>query len=119
MSASYRVNFQISCTEDLRQGFQLTDKSGAPVDLTGAALRMGIEVASAPTAFEVSTGNGRIVLDAASSGRFSIAIPAADIATLGQGVHAHDLLVTFATGHVHRVWQGALTLDRGIARAMP
>ena len=116
MSATYRVNFQIANTEDLRQSFALTDSDAVPIDLTGAQLRMGLEIVPGQSALEASTANGRIVVAAATVGQFVLAIPAASLHPLGPGVYQHDLIVTLASGHIHRVWTGALTLQRGVTQ---
>lgn len=114
MSAFYRVDFQASNNEDLRQAFVLTDAVGAPLDITGAAMRMAIETAAGDDALEVTTANGRIIVTDASAGRFDLAIPAASMRTLGEGAYRHDLLLE-AAGSVRRVWSGTLTLGQGVA----
>lgn len=118
MAAFYRVTFETANNEDLRQAFALTDDSGAPLDLTGAQLRMGIDPVpgpdTGPPVIEASLGNGRIVLASATAGQFTIAIPAAVMRTVSPGSYRHDLVVTLASGETHRVWAGALTLQAGV-----
>lgn len=114
MSAYYRVDFQASNNEDLRQGFILTDNAGAPLDITGAGLRMGIETSTGLDILEASTTNGRIAIVDAPAGRFDLAIPAAIMATLREGAYRHDLLLE-STGTIRRVWTGTLTLGQGVA----
>lgn len=114
MAAFYRVDFQASNNEDLRQGFVLTDTAGTPLDITGAVLRMGIETTAGRDVLEASTANGRILITDAPAGRFDLAIPAALLATLHEGAYRHDLLLNNA-GTVRRVWAGTLTLGQGVA----
>jgi hypothetical protein len=119
MAAFYRVTFDTANNEDLRQAFALSDETGTPVDLTGAQLKMGIDPipASGPVtpALEASLGNGRIVLANPAAGEFAIAIPAAIMRTMSPGSYRHDLVVTLASGDVHRIWAGSLTLQQGVA----
>ena len=114
MAAHYRVDLRAANNEDLRQAFALSDQTPAPLDLTGASLRMTAELLSDWTTFEISTGNGRITLANAAAGQFEISVPAAVMRTLSPGSYRHDLLLTMASGAVHRVWSGALTLERGV-----
>jgi hypothetical protein len=114
MSAFYRVDFQSSNNEDLRQAFVLTDEAGTPIDITGAALRMGVETAAGRDALEATTANGRIVVSDAPAGRFDLAIPAAVMRTLAEGAYRHDLVLE-SGGTTRRVWAGTLTLGQGVA----
>ena len=115
MSAFYRISFELANSEDLRQSFAMTDASGAPLDLTGAALTMGLETAAGAGALVASTANGRIALVNAAAGQFELRIPASVMRTLTPGSYQHDLLLTFPTGAVRRVWAGPLMLVRGVA----
>ena len=113
MSAYYRVDFQVSNTEDLRQQFELTDTAGTPVDLTGASLRMDIASMSGADALQASSANGRIAISDAAAGRFEVAIPAADVRGLLPGTYRHDLLLSHADS-VRRVWSGTISLSQGV-----
>ena len=114
MAAFYRVNFQSATNEDLRQAFKLTDSDGVPVNLTGAALRMELDNLANSDVVDASTANGRIVFTNASAGEFSLAVPAAVMSAISPGVYRHDLLLTRGDGSVQRVWEGTLTLNRGV-----
>jgi hypothetical protein len=123
MAAFYRVSFDTANNEDLRQSFALSDETGIPINLTGAQLNMGIDPipalgpasGAATPALEASVGNGRIVLANPTAGQFAIAIPAAVMRTMSPGSYRHDLILTLASGEVHRVWAGSLTLQQGVA----
>lgn len=115
MSAYFRVDFQSSNNEDLRQAFQLTDQAGAPLDITGAVLRMGLETAGGRDALEATTVNGRIAIIEATAGRFDLAIPASVMRTLPEGAYRHDLIIDSA-GSIRRVWTGTLTLSQGVSQ---
>jgi hypothetical protein len=114
MSAYFRVDFQSANKEDLRQVFQLTDQNGAPLDIAGATLRMGIETASGRDVLKVTTSNGRIVVIDGVAGRFDLTVPAAVMRLLPEGAYRHDLVIESA-GTVRRVWTGTLTLSQGVS----
>ena len=113
MATLYRVNMQMADNEDLRQAFALTDQTGAAVDLTGAVLRMDIEPPNGIDALEISTANGRILTADPTLGQFEIQVPASLMRTIPEGVYRHDLILT-RTGHAVRIWDGVLTLSRGV-----
>jgi len=115
MSACYRVTFKAATNADLRQGFQVTDDDGAPIDLTGADLRMDVEERPGVDVLEASSANGMIAVTAPATGHFELAVPAAVMGGLAPGVYQHDLVATLANGHVHRIWAGTLTLARGVS----
>ena len=113
MSALYRVNFQMANNEDLRQAFAVTNSTQAPVDLTGADLRMDVETAHKTDALVLSIANGRIVVTAPASGQFQLVVPASTMSTLADGVYQHDLLLQ-QSGTLRRLWTGTLNLSRGV-----
>ncbi len=114
MAAFYRVNFQSATNADLRQAFKLTDSNGGAVSLTGATMRMELDSLAGGDVIEASSANGRIVVTNAVLGEFSLAVPAAAMSALAPGVYQHDLLLTRTDGSVQRVWEGTLTLNRGV-----
>ena len=113
MTTFYRVNIHMANNEDMRQGFALTDTAGVPVDLSSASLKMDIETPADTDAIEISTGNGRIELTAPQQGQFEIQVPASLMRTIPEGVYRHDLLLDHAGG-IRRIWEGSLTLSRGV-----
>ncbi len=115
MAAFYQVNIQMANNEELRQNFALADDLDAPVDLTGAVLRMDIENLDGNSLISLSTGNGSISILNAALGQFEIFVPASQMATYNAGVYRHDLLLSL-TSHVQRVWEGTLTLSQGITQ---
>lgn len=116
MTAYYRVNFTVANNEDLRQSFVLSDTGQVPIDLTGADLRMAVSAASGAAALAASIGNGRIVVHDAPAGRFELVLPSAALTPLQPGVYRHDLVLTNAAGHMHRIWSGGLTLEQGVTQ---
>jgi hypothetical protein len=115
MTAPYRVNIDIATNEDLRQPFALTDGVDQPIDITGATIEMEIEQIDGPDRLELTTANTRIVVLDAAAGEFEIAVPAAVIVVLTPGVYRHDLVLKQA-GRAQRIFEGTLTLSRGVTR---
>jgi hypothetical protein len=114
MSAYYKIDFTASTNADLRQAFAARDANDAPINLNGAELKMDIEDASNNDVLEISSSNGRINITDATAGEFELIIPAADMGTLSAGVYNHDLILTLANNHIHRIWKGTLDLHRGV-----
>lgn len=112
MATSFRLHLTVATNEDFRHAFSLADDTGTAVDLTGAALAMDV-AKDETTVLSLSTANGRIAIVDAPAGTFELAVPRATLATLSPQVYRHDLLLTQA-GETHRIWDGALTLERGV-----
>jgi hypothetical protein len=113
MAALYRVTFEVASNEDLRQAFALAADNGQPVDLTGGDLRMSLHGGETQATLALSLANGRITIVNATAGQFALAVAAADLAALPEGVYRHDLVLTLA-GTRRRIWSGTLALARGI-----
>ena len=110
MTAYYHVNFTCADNEDLRQAFQLTDGSGAPVDLSGAQLRMRIDTVPP---IDATTANSRVMINGPTAGAFEIGIPASVMRQQKPGVYAHDLLLILGS-NTTRLWTGSVALDHGV-----
>lgn len=115
MATTYRVDFTLANTEDLRQGFALADQAATPIDLTGTSLLMTMRHIDSSVSSEISTANGRITLSDARSGCFELLVPAATMRTFEPGSYRHDLLMTSADGATQRVWSGTVTLEAGVS----
>jgi len=90
------LRFKLRNNADWRQPFMLPT-----TDLTGAALRMRLGT------LELSTSNGRIVIDDPTVGAFSFVVPAPDLCTVQPGHYRVDLLV-FQPGKVKAVFTGSI-----------
>ena len=75
----------------------MTQANGAPVDLTGAAVRLFVRNARGDLALSATTGNGLIWLDA-EAGRIDLAVPYAATENLAPGTYRFDVEVTLANG---------------------
>lgn len=112
MTALYRVDFEVPNNEDFRYAFALTDEAGAPVNLAGAAFRMDVEARSGADVLSLTTANRKVALDAAT-GRIDLIVPAADMATLRESYHTHDMLMTLG-GQTTRLWVGGFNIIQGV-----
>ena len=113
MSALYVVNFQTAINEDWREPFSLTGADGA-TDLTGVSMAMDVKASSGAVVLSLSTANGRLVIEDALAGQFSVRVPVAVMATVAPGASKHDLVLTFAGGEVRRLWYGEITVLAGV-----
>jgi hypothetical protein len=114
MPARYRIdNWSVSQKEDIAESFRLTDdqKPPQPFDLTGAV--MVFKAKQGATVIEASTTNGRITIDDAAAGEWSILIPKSVLAGSPAGNYTHDLLITTG-GVTSEFWIGSLTLRPGV-----
>ena len=75
-------------------------------DLTRATLRMRLGT------IDLSTSNGRIIIDDATKGAFSFVVPAADLGTVQPGHYRVELLV-FQPGNVKTVLTGSIAVAAG------
>lgn len=86
----------------------IQDESGAPVDLTGASVRLHVRDAAGVKVAEASTADGRLVITPLQ-GRIDMTIPAAAMA-IAPGSYRFDLELTSAGGEVRTVEQATLVV---------
>jgi hypothetical protein len=96
-----KLNLKLCNNADWRQPFMLPT-----TDLTRATLRMRLGT------IDLSTSNGRIVIDDPPMGAFSFVVPAADLGTVQPGHYRVELLV-FQPGNVKTVFTGSIDLAAG------
>jgi hypothetical protein len=103
------LHFYVRNNVDWNQPIQVNDydtttNTTAPHDLTGATLRMEVEVSppgSAPPVLDLSTASGGgLVITNASGGQIEIAVPATQINTVPGGCYVGDMLIFGADGSV-------------------
>lgn len=116
MSSYYKVNFELSNNEDLDQSFAICDKSGVPVSLADAALKMQVRGLSGTTVIEASIANGRVSVINPAAGTFRLHVPAETMSGIAEGAYHHDLLLSSADGAVKRIWTGTLQLAQGVTQ---
>jgi len=75
-------------------------------DLTRATLRMRLGT------IDLSTSNGRIIIDDATRGAFSFVVPAVDLSAVQPGHYRVELLV-FQPGNVKTVLTGSIAVAAG------
>jgi len=95
------LSFKLRNNANWRQPFMLPT-----TDLTGAALRMRLGT------LDLSTSNGRIVIDDPTVGAFSFVVPADDLSSVQPGHYHVDLLV-FQPGKVKTVFTGSIDVVAG------
>jgi len=96
-----KLNLKLRNNADWRQPFMLPT-----TDLTGAALRMRLGT------LDLSTTDGRIVIDDPTMGAFSFVVRAADLSTVQPGHYRLELLV-FQPGKVKIVFTGSIDVVAG------
>jgi hypothetical protein len=96
-----KLNLKLRNDADWRQLFMLPT-----MDLTRAALRMRLGT------IDLSTSNGRIVIDDPTMGAFSFVVPAADLSAVQPGHYRVELLV-FQPGNVKMMFTGSIDVAAG------
>jgi len=92
------------------------DAAGAAFDLTGAPAvtwRLGPLAGGAATLTK-SLGSG-VTIVGATSGRFDVAVSAADSAAIAAGHYLHQAVVTDAAGDVETVTVGTVTVKERLS----
>lgn len=88
----------------------LTDASGAPLDLTGAALQWKLDdPTGAINALTLALGSGITITGLATAGTVLIEPTAVQTAALAAGVYRDQVRVTLADGTVTTQWVGSIT----------
>jgi hypothetical protein len=95
------LSFKLRNNADWRQPFMLPT-----TNLTDAALRLRLGT------LDLSTSNGRIIIDDPTVGAFSFVVPAADLSSVQPGHYRVDLLV-FQPGKVKTVFTGSIDVVAG------
>ena len=107
------VNIVARTNEPFYQAF-LINEDGEEMDLTGKDLRMHVraKASSNHKVLDLTTGNGRLVIDPSSGSNLAIQIPIEVIATVPAGTYVHDLKEW--GGRV--IWTGSFTFVQGVTR---
>jgi hypothetical protein len=106
-----RLNLECEQGATFSRILVLKDSTGAVIDITGATADMQVRetVNAADILVELSTTNGRIVVDG-TNGKLTLTISASDTASLTlNGVY--DLKVTYLSGTVDRILEGEFVVD--------
>lgn len=95
----------------------LQNDYGEPIDLTGHSFRMQVRatVEAASPVIELTTGNGRIPIDDAEAGKFTILLSATETAGLTAGFYVYDLEWVRGS-EVERLFEGQLEVSREVTR---
>jgi hypothetical protein len=96
VGARVKLNLKLRNNADWRQPFMLST-----TDLARTTLRMRLGT------IDLSTSNGRIVIDDATMGAFSFVVPAAALSAVQPGHYRVELLV-FQPGNVKTVFTGSI-----------
>ncbi|MEM7739130.1 MAG: hypothetical protein AAF267_25515 [Deinococcota bacterium] len=108
---------------DIKQGASFDDyfefsRDGQPTDLTGCAAKMQVRkrVEDEIVVLELSTGNGRLIIDGlAGIVTFNLEPTATQNATWTKGVY--DLKITWPDGHIDKCISGYVNHILAVTRA--
>ena len=91
--------------------------SGAPVNLTGATAKLQVRETSKSSAvlFEASTANGKLSI-AAALGEITLTITATESTAFAWTFGKYDLEVTNASGTIHRLVRGTVSISAEVTK---
>lgn len=99
--------------------WELKDKEGNPISLTGCSAQMQIrkKIDSAESLLDLTTENGLLFISStAEKTTYGIDIPPEDTQTLVEKKAVYDLEIVFADGGVARIQQGPIVVDMEVTR---
>lgn len=111
------VNIVIEQGTDFSHVVGLTNSDGSVFNLTGYTARMQIRstVASVAVLFELTVGNGRIIMNGAA-GQLTLTITSIDTTAMTWRSGVYDLEIVSVAGVVTRIMQGNATLSLEVTR---
>ena len=112
------VNITCENDADFVRGFVYQFTSGAPVDLTGNSLRMGVRRRAADVTEDLllTTENGGLTITDPPNGKFTVRITQGQLVLLPVGDYEHSLIRLIGTQQRYRIWSGSLTNNAGASR---
>jgi hypothetical protein len=111
------VNIIVQNDADFYRQFTYQYVSGAPIDLTGNTLRMGVRRHAKDVAEDLllTTENGGLAIVDAPNGLFTVRMTQEQLERLPTGDYEHSLIRLDGTQRL-RVWSGTLTNNAGPSR---
>jgi hypothetical protein len=112
------VNITVENDADFIRQFAYQTVSGAPIDLTGNKMKMGIRKRAEDIAEQMllTTENGGLEITDAANGKFNVWLTNEQLVLLKIGEYAHSLVRIVPTGLTLRIWSGMLTVNAGPSR---
>jgi hypothetical protein len=112
------VNITVENDADFYRQFAYQTIDGAPIDLTGNKLRMGVRKNAADAAEEMllTTENGAFAIIDPPNGKFTLRITQDQLVHLAVDVFEHSLVRMPSTTETYRIWSGTLTNNAGASR---
>jgi hypothetical protein len=114
---SYNLKITVYNNRDYEQAFIMHDSFGNPIDLTNCKLVFGYGTDSKTLATHASdsAANKCIFVTDAASGAITLKLPYTVLRQLEAGNYFHDLVYLDGDGQRYGIWQGQMTVKRGLA----
>lgn len=111
------VNITCQNDADFYRQFAYQTLDGAPIDLTGSTMRMGIRrhAADATEEMLLSTENGGLAIVDGPNGKFTVRITQDQLVRLALGAYEHSLIRIIGSMQL-RIWSGSLVNNAGASR---
>lgn len=114
---SYTLKITVYNNRDYEQPFTLQDEDSVALDLTGCTISFGYGTDTRTLAVHTSgaSSNKCVNITDPTNGTFELLLPYTVLKTLAPGNYVHDLILTDVDGHRIGIWNGTLTVKRGVA----
>lgn len=110
-----RMDIRVYRNADYREGWQLGDEAGAPLDLTGCSMQMKIRAVAGQGSV---IGSASVTMDDASLGIFTVRIPGSLFTYIPGATEivrlAYDLVLTYPDGVKAVPVAGQIILTPGV-----
>jgi hypothetical protein len=112
------VNITVENDADFYRQFAYQTVDGAPIDLTGNTLRMGIRKRAEDVTEDMllTTENGGLAIIDPVNGIFTVRLTQDQLVHLPVGDYEHSLIRLLSDNERYRMWSGTLTNNPGASR---
>lgn len=116
--AAGKYDFIIEQGATFQVKFTYQDAALTPISLVGCTVRMHVrkKITDPEILLDVSTVNGKVVMDQAAQGIFKMVVPAAETAAFTWRAGVYDIEVTYPDGTIDRILEGKVTVSLNVTR---
>jgi hypothetical protein len=116
--AAGKYDFIIEQGATFQVKFTYQDAALNPISLVGCVVRMHArrKITDPEILLDVSTVNGKVIMDEASQGIIKIIVSAAETASFTWRAAVYDIEVTYPDGVIDRILEGKISISLNVTR---